>query len=344
MRTCDDGRFLQHHVWSVPGIATPPEFHDTTTSMANIGLKSWISKLRRGETIVGQTRDFDAAARGLFDLGGVKSVLCVPVFADGQWRGLIGFDDCRSERDWSATEIDTIKTLAELLGAAVARTSRLQTLADANRIIENSPTILYRLSPRPPFQLIYLSQNVQRYGYEAENLLAAPDQWLQLIDVESHATIAADIKAIIEGKSEHTLIEFRLKKADGCHVWLEGRGYPVRDEQQRLVAIEGILTDITERKRAERELSFSHNLLTTSVENSPDGILVVDASDRIIMFNRRFAELWNIAPEILQAGIDGPVLKAVSARMKNQNEYVARVRYLYAASGSARPRRDRNHR
>ena len=326
----DDGRFLQHHVWSVPGIATPPEFHDTTTSMANVGLKSWIPRLRRGETIVGHTRDFDVAARPLFDLGGVKSVLCVPVFADGQWQGLIGFDDCRSERDWSATEIDTIKTLAELVGAAMARTSRLQTLADTNRIIENSPTILYRLSPRPPFDLIYLSQNVRRYGYEAEKLLTSPGSWMHLIDSDSHPAIAADIKAIIEGKTEHTLIEFRLKKADGCYAWFEGRGYPVRDEQRRLVAIEGILTDITERKRSESELSFSHSLLTTAIENSPDAILVVDASDRITMFNRRFAEMWNIPTAALQAGIDEPVLNAVRVRMKDQDKFIARVRYLYA--------------
>ena len=171
----DDGRILQHHVWTVPGIATPPEFQNAKTPMADVGLKSWIPRLQRGETIVGHVRDFDAAARALFDLGGVKSTLWVPIFADGQWLGMIGFDDCHNERDWSAAEIDTIKTVAELVGAAVARTARLQTLADANRIIENSPTILYRLSPQQPFQLIYLSQNVRRYGYEADELLASPE-------------------------------------------------------------------------------------------------------------------------------------------------------------------------
>ena len=100
-------------------------------------------------------------------------------------------------------------------------------------------------------------------------------------------------------------------------------------QQQRLVAIEGILTDITERKRAESELSFSHNLLTTAIENSPDAILVVDASDRVTMFNRHFVELWNIPPEFVHAGIDKPILKNVASRMKNESEFVTRVRYLY---------------
>jgi GAF domain-containing protein len=163
-----DGDILQHHTWTVPGIATPPEFRNAKAAMADVGLKAWIPRLERGETIVGHVCNFDSAARTLFDHGGVKSVLCVPVFTDGHWSGLIGFDDCRSERDWSAAEIDTIKTVAELVGAAVARGLHLKKLADANRIIESSPTILYRLSPQKPFNLIYLSQNVRRYGYDAD--------------------------------------------------------------------------------------------------------------------------------------------------------------------------------
>ena len=249
------GHILQHYVWTVPGIATPLEFRNAKDPMAAVGLESWIARLERGEVISGHVRDFDPVTRAFFNLGGVKSTLCVPAFADGQWLGMIAFDDCCSERDWSAAEIDTIKTVAELVGAAVARTSQLKTLADANRIIENSPTILYRLSPEKPFRLIYLSQNVRRYGYEADELLASPGSWLQLFESEYHPIIAADIKSIIEGKAEYTLIEFRLKKPDGSHVWLEGRGCAVRDEAHRLVAIEGILSDITDRKLAAEKIA-----------------------------------------------------------------------------------------
>jgi GAF domain-containing protein len=64
------------------------------------------------------------------------------VFVEGRWWGFIGFDACRSEREWSPGDIDTLKTLAALVGAAVTHTRGLQKLSDANRIIENSPTIL----------------------------------------------------------------------------------------------------------------------------------------------------------------------------------------------------------
>ena len=245
---------VRHCVWTAPGVSSSINYQDIKDPMAEVGLTSWVPRLMRGEVVVGNTRDFEPAARALFEKGNVKSIMAVPVFVEDQWWGLIAFDECGFERRWEPAEIDTFKTLAELVGAAIARTRHLKTLADASRIIENSPTMLYRLSPQKPFPLIYLSQNVRQYGYEADDLLALPGGWLQLFESEYHAAIAADIKSILEGKTEHTLIEFRFKKADGSHAWLEGRGYAVRDEQHRLTAIEGILTDITDRKLAAEKI------------------------------------------------------------------------------------------
>jgi len=323
------GNILHHYVWIVPGTPTPPEFQHAKEPLANVGLKTWLARFERGETIVGHVREFEPEQRAFFELGGVKSMIAVPIFADGKWLGLIGFDDCREERDWSPAEIDTLGTVAEMIGAAVARASYLKTLADANSIIETSPTILYRLSAEPPYRLVFLSQNVSRYGYQADKLLAEPERWLQLVDKADRPAVLAVIGAIVEGKTDTAEIEFRIWAADGSKIWFSGRGAALRDGERRLIAIEGIVTDVTERKISEDKLLFSHILLTTAIENSPDAILVVDANARILMFNRRFIELWDIPTQLVQSGVDEPVLMTVASRIKNQGEFLARVRYLY---------------
>jgi PAS domain S-box-containing protein len=320
---------LQHFVWTAPGIATPPEFRNAKEPVANVGLESWIPRLERGETIVAHVRDFDSKRRAFFDLGGVKSILVVPIFADGKWSGVIGFDECHNERDRSAAEIDAINTVAELVGAGMARTAQLKTLADANRIIENSPTILYRVGPEYPFSLTFLSENVKRYGYRADELLAHPERWPLLIVVSDRPVVLDNTRAIRNGEVDSHHAEFRMHKPDGSIVWFESHGTALRDSEGQFTAVEGILTDITDSKNFERELSLSKILLTTAIESSPDAILIVDASNRIIMFNRNFVELWNIPQELVDAGLDEPVLKTVAARMKNESEFRAHVRYLY---------------
>jgi diguanylate cyclase (GGDEF)-like protein/PAS domain S-box-containing protein len=240
----------QHYVWSAPGASTSIKYQEMTESLAEVGLESWVPRLIRGETVAGNTRDFGPAARTLFERGNVKSVTAVPVFVDGRWWGLITFDDCGFERHWGPAEIEPFKTLAELVGAAVARTRHLKTLADANRIVENSATILYRIGLKPPFPLIFLSQNISRYGYRADELLAHPERWAQLVDRADLPAMIDDIRSIREGKMDSNQKEFRVRKPDGSIVWFDGHGRALRDGQNRLVAFEGILTDITDRKLA----------------------------------------------------------------------------------------------
>ena len=131
----------------------------------------------------------------------------------------------------------------------------LKTLADANRIVENSATILYRLDLKPPFPLIFVSQNISRYGYQADELLAHPERWAQLIDPADLPAMVDDIRSISEGKMDSNQREFRVRKPDGSIVWFDGYGRALRDGESPLVAVEGILTDITDRKLAAEKIA-----------------------------------------------------------------------------------------
>jgi diguanylate cyclase (GGDEF)-like protein/PAS domain S-box-containing protein len=83
------------------------------------------------------------------------------------------------------------------------------------------------------------------------------------------------------------------------------------------------------RTQVANDPQFLATLHRTAMESSPDGILVVDAEARIISFNRRFVELWNLPHDIVAAGNDAPVLATVTGRLKDPKKFLARVRYLY---------------
>ena len=246
---------VQHAVWSAPGVSSSVNYEEIKQPMAAVGLESWAPRLARGETVVGDVSDFEPAVRSLFEKANVKSVMAVPVFVDGLWWGLIAFDECRLERHWGPAEIDAFKTLAELVGAAVARARHLKSAADASRIIENSATILYRLGPKPPYPLIFLSPNISRYGFKADELLAHPERWGEVIDRADLPAMVDDIRSISEGETDSNQKEFRVHKPHGPIVWFDGHGRALRDGEGRLVAIEGILTDITDRKLAAEKIA-----------------------------------------------------------------------------------------
>ncbi len=83
------------------------------------------------------------------------------------------------------------------------------------------------------------------------------------------------------------------------------------------------------RERAEEEIKYKNTILMTQQETSLDAILVVGENGEIISFNQNFIELWQLAPQLVSAHVDAPVLQFVADQVENLEEFTARVRYLY---------------
>lgn len=85
------------------------------------GFARWEESLLQGESISGRVRDFPASERDLLAEQDILSLAVMPIFTDGTLWGFIGFDECRQERIWSASELDALHTAADIFSAALAR-------------------------------------------------------------------------------------------------------------------------------------------------------------------------------------------------------------------------------
>ncbi|MEW5720641.1 MAG: ATP-binding protein, partial [Chloroflexota bacterium] len=127
------------------------------------------------------------------------------------------------------------------------------------------------------------------------------------------------------GKPE--TVEMEMRAAGGTYLV---SCTPVLDEHGQLEKVIHIATDITERKRAEDELNQSHSLLQAAFDSTADGFLVVDLQGKITQFNRKFAEMWRIPPEILATGEDTKALAFVLEQLSEPDEFIRKVQELYA--------------
>jgi diguanylate cyclase (GGDEF)-like protein/PAS domain S-box-containing protein len=200
--------------------------------------------------------DISGTYRGLFAAAKMRSFLQLVVMVNNQLWGSLNFiDSSDARREWSWAETDTLKTLAGLIGAAIGRALQIKLLADANTIVQNSPTILYRLRGEPSFPLTYISHNITKYGHDPQALLDSKKWMEMLIAPEDAPKVAAAMSSILKKDAHGAAIEFRLRTGQGAWRWVENRYTPVRDADGRLIEVEGIIIDITERKAAEEKLA-----------------------------------------------------------------------------------------
>ncbi|WP_373046954.1 ATP-binding protein [Vulgatibacter sp.] len=73
--------------------------------------------------------------------------------------------------------------------------------------------------------------------------------------------------------------------------------------------------DFTERVAAAHALRDSLALLRSTLEATADGILVVSREGRILAWNQRFAELWNVPRDVLAAGENAGALRHVRPQL-----------------------------
>jgi len=152
---------------------------------------------------------------------------------------------------WQMTEDALLRM--NLLEEAVEE--RTRELSDANIIVQNSPIILYRLRGEPSFPLIYISHNITKFGHDPASLLANSNWADLLIDPADHATVFDAMARVLEKDAQGASIEYHMRTGSGARRWVENRYVPVRDKEGRLVEIEGIVIDITERKAAEEQIA-----------------------------------------------------------------------------------------
>jgi PAS domain S-box-containing protein len=132
--TGEQGELLasQRYEWCALGIPAQldnPDLQDFPLEAAGFG--RWVEVLGQKRSIYGDVALFPASERAVLAAQGIQSLAIVPVFVANEWWGFIGFDQCDTQWEWSDAELDTLRTAAHILGAAIAHRQKEQALQQA---------------------------------------------------------------------------------------------------------------------------------------------------------------------------------------------------------------------
>ncbi|MBI3529894.1 MAG: PAS domain S-box protein [Betaproteobacteria bacterium] len=185
-------------------------------------------------------------------------------------------------------ESDTRHALVEK--ALLQQERRIETL------MGNLPGMAYRCRNDSHWTMELISEGCfELTGYRVEELLFNEVvSFESIIHPEDQRRVRDEIDAgLLERR--RFVIEYRIIGKDGEEKWVWERGQGVNDENGNLIALEGFVTEVTERRRAEHSLRESEARFRSLVELSSDWYWEQDENSRFTEVSRGFYQ--HVRPE-----------------------------------------------
>lgn len=161
------------------------------------------------------------------------------------------------------------------------------------------------------------------------------DSVLDVIHPEDRERLLGYMTARLNGQSAPQHYEYRGLHKDGSVVWLENTVRQV--DWGGLPAIQAVIIDVTQRKRAEQALRESEERFRRGFEHGPIGLFLLDTTLRFLKANRAFCEMTGYSEDELcqKQLIDLTLLEdtvapdvAVDLALGEFQDFTIRKRYL----------------
>jgi diguanylate cyclase (GGDEF)-like protein/PAS domain S-box-containing protein len=268
---------------------------------------------------------------------GITSMLDAVIRTAGHTLGVLCFEHVGRPHHWAQDEIAFACQLADKLGVALTTRRRLRSeeqTRQSEAALAEAQAIAHVGSWNFELATARLTWSAETYRIMGVDPAAFEPSYAALmarVHPDDRADVDAQYRRSVATPGDSAFaFDHRVIVDDGTVKYVHERGHTVYDASGAPVMSVGTVQDITDRKHAEERLQFANTLLTTEMETSPDGVLVVDASGHVLSANRRFAEIWRVPVEQLTGTDDAPLLASVAACMRDADAFVARVRYFYA--------------
>jgi len=124
---------------------------------------------------------------------------------------------------------------------------------DLERIINNSPVIVFLWKYEDGWPIEFVSENIKRLGYGVEDFTSKKILYGNIVYPPDLRKIEFELSRNVESGCEDYNSEYRVFTRSGEVRWVDERTFIQRDEKGE-VHLQGIIIDITEHKKAEEAL------------------------------------------------------------------------------------------
>ncbi len=136
------------------------------------------------------------------------------------------------------------------------------------------------------------------FGYAGEDAETDRAFWLDKIHPDDRREAETSIQRVINSGGKQWSFDYRFKKSDGTYADIFDRGYILHDEYGTPYRMLGSMMDMTELRRAEREITSSNEQREFLAESMPLIVFTANAEFQVNFVNSEFNNYTGLASEV----------------------------------------------
>ncbi|MHB1011914.1 MAG: PAS domain-containing hybrid sensor histidine kinase/response regulator [Desulfobacteria bacterium] len=161
-------------------------------------------------------------------------------------------------------------------------------------LMNNVPGAVYR--GHPDWTISFMGANIEKIvGHPSEEFTSARKLWYELVHPGDQGMLRRRILEAVRARERVLRLEYRLLHRDGSTRWVADRRQMIYGEDGKLRWVDGLILDITDRKRSDVAL----RLTQFTVDRGSESIYWMDPDGRLIYVNDRACETLGYSREEL---------------------------------------------
>lgn len=256
----------------------------------------WADCIREGRPVIHNDYPSLSNRKGLPE-GHAQVIreLVVPILKGDRIVAILGVGN--KSQDYTERDVELVSYLADVAWEITDRKQVEDALQQANLVIENSPVVLFRWRAAEGWPVAMVSQNVTQFGYTSEELLSGTFPFASLVHPEDLERVVREVQEYSTNGADRFQQEYRIVTKDGGARWVDDRTVVERNKDGRITFYQGIVLDITERKRVEDALVERSQFIASLLRAIPVAVFFKDKEGRYVGCNDAFAEFMGVTAE-----------------------------------------------
>ena len=228
----------------------------------------------------------------------IRSQLGMAIYPKDDKPWMFVIHQCSHSRLWQERDIRLFQEIGRRLADVLTTLLMFRNLRESEEkyrtLSINIPGMIYRAMPDWSVEIISNSEII--CGYSINEFATQKVNWLDLIHRDDKQQIFEEGSKL--SKKQMAIVqEYRILAKDGSTHWVSDHKASFIKEDGSFISIDGIVYDITERKRMEEELASREREYRTLVESIPDFIARFDKEVRHLYVNPSISRAFGVPLE-----------------------------------------------